>query len=135
MKITMKEMLKSKGWTLERMASELSCSISQVSKIQNGNVLISPNMQSKFQEVFPNFTLVNSAENWKQKYQTLEQEHIELQTKAVEMQEELNNLREIFAKMGKTLLEIGTACELNSENVNDYEIEPLNKKKRRKLSN
>ena len=133
MEITMKEMLKSRGWTLERMAAELCCSISQVSKIQNGNVLISRNMQQKFQSVFPNFTLINSAERWKEKYQELEAKYNKLLEEAFAMQNELNDHKLIFEKIGKTLLEIGGACNLNSQNVNEYEIPTIPKRKSRKI--
>ena len=130
MEITMKEILKSKGWTLDQMACELNCSISLVSKIKNGNVLITKNMQEKFQEKFPDYKLVNSANNWKEKFKTLEKEHSVLLDKMISMQEELNDYRIIFDKLGKTLSHIGSSCLLNSNNVNDYEILIPNKKRK-----
>ena len=134
MDITMKEVLKSRGWTLEMMAEKMNCSISQISKIQNGVVPITTNMQSKFQEVFPSFTLVNGVEKWKEKYQELQRKYLKLLVQANAMKEELEDHRIIFAKLGNTLSNIGNDCSLNSENISKYEICSLNKKSRKILN-
>lgn len=122
-KITMKEALKSKGWKLNQMADLLCCSISQVSKIKNGNVLISKEFQEKFQSKFPDCELVNDKLDWKEKYVDLKEEFILLREDAVAMQKELNDYKRIFASIGEQLLGIGNVFELNAKNVNDYRIE------------
>ena len=122
-KITMKEALKSKGWKLSQMAETLCCSISQVSKVKNGNVLITKAFQDKFQDKFPNCELVNDKLDWKEKYMDLKEEFVLLRKDAIAMQKELDDYKRIFANIGEQLVELGTVSKLNSKNVNNYAID------------
>lgn len=132
-KITMKDALKRKGWNLDRMADELNCSISQISKVQNGRVTITKEFQEKFQSAFPGYELVNSAINWKEKYLELQTKYQELATIALLQQEELEDHRRVFGNIGKELIKLGDGCEANAENVNHYDIDKYVERPKRKI--
>lgn len=102
-KIKMEELLKLYGWTLSRMAIELDCSISQISKIKNSQIVITKDFQEKFQEKFPDYVLVNGVESWKEKYQELEKKYNELLATSfalkTKLEQQADGLKSIHAQL------------------------------------
>lgn len=102
-KIKMEELLKLYGWTLSRMAIELDCSISQISKIKNSQIVITKDFQEKFQEKFPDYVLVNGVESWKEKYQELEKKYNELLATSfalkTKLEQQFDGLKSIHAQL------------------------------------
>lgn len=133
-KITMKEALKSRGWKQDKMAEELCCSVSQVSKIKNGNILITRNFQEKFQSVFPGYVLVNDVINWKERYMALLEKYEILRRKFTEMESALVSAKDFFSKGGHNLFELAEACLLNGELIGKCNLRkfPLRRTRQRK---
>lgn len=67
--ITVKEICNLFGYTLTSLAAEMGFSISLLSKIQNAKENISDAVQEKFQELFPEFKLVNGTYKYKNLYE------------------------------------------------------------------
>lgn len=121
-KITMKEILKRNGWTLEHMADVINCSISQISKIQTGNAFVTKNFQEKFQAKFPEYELVNDKLNWKEKYIKLQEQYDLLYKDSLKMEKELNKLSQVLNEIFTCLIKTGNCCKINADNINHYNI-------------
>ena len=120
--ITMREALKMRGWKLEQMADYLGVSISLISKISNGQTVITKGFKDRFEGKFNGYTIINDKENWKERYNNLFELYGMLRKDAIAMQEELEDYKMIFKRISDELLKIGRSCQINSENVNNYYI-------------
>ena len=124
--ITIQELMEENGWTVSRCASEIGCSIGQVSKIKNGDVLITPEFQKQFQSKFPNCTLVGGKENWKEKYKDLEERFHKLAAKYACQNEYIIQLNKILVGLKDIQVDL-------SEFEDMFRIKPKRRSRRKKL--
>lgn len=65
---TIDRVLEEENITLTYLAYKVGCSVSLLSKIKNGNEVITDNIQEKFNKVYPEYHLVGGKQKWKEKY-------------------------------------------------------------------
>ena len=106
--ITIEELLKQKGIKLGDLAIELGVSISLLSKIKNRRERITKNMQSLFQDKYPNYELVNGVIKWKELYGKVVKENFELKDVIKEQNKCIENLQLRLEKIQKY---VNTICK------------------------
>ena len=91
--ITIEELMVKKGISLSDLAKAVGVSIPLLSKIKNGDSVITQSTQRKFFEIYPEYHLVGGKDKWKEKYLSEVAKNSELEDKVLKLTQTIDALR------------------------------------------
>ena len=125
--ISIEKFCKENNYKLGEFAEEINVSISLLSKIKNGQEIISYRTQELFQSKFPNYKLIGGKPNWKEKCIELRDKNKILEETLKQRDYALETANLIVVK--NVALDIVLECDLKEYNfyARIRKIEPLKK--------